>query len=276
MTSQVVLAEAECLTEDEMGLSRSAAGRHSALRWLIVTLEGEDAHAARLETWHRFTDVPLLIVAIGTLPLLALEVARNELPSGDRSFLDAVNLAVLILFAVDYVVELILATDRRQQAKREWSSLVVVVAQGAALISGLPGLGALRAVRALRLVMGVGRLLALGGVASRQGKEALRRHAALAALATAGLTWISSAVAFTLVEDVGQGKSNESFFDALWWSTTTITTVGYGDVYPVTPAGRLVAAVTLVVGVSSFGVVTAKLAAVLLRPEEDRLPDEVR
>lgn len=91
-------------------------------------------------------------------------------------------------------------------------------------------------------------------------------------LGIAGLTWLTSAVAFTLAEDVGDGHRIDSFFDALWWSTTTITTVGYGDVFPVTTAGRLVGAVTMVVGISTFAVVTAKVAELLVRSSLPEAP----
>jgi voltage-gated potassium channel len=80
------------------------------------------------------------------------------------------------------------------------------------------------------------------------------------------MTWITSAVVFTLAEDVGRTGRVSSFFDALWWSTCTITTVGYGDVYPVTAIGRLTAGFTMVVGVSAFAVITARVAQALVRP----------
>ena len=54
---------------------------------------------------------------------------------------------------------------------------------------------------------------------------------------------------------------------ALWWSLSTITTVGYGDMYPVTAAGRIIAGFTMIVGISTFAVVTAKIAQLLLRSE---------
>jgi voltage-gated potassium channel len=78
-------------------------------------------------------------------------------------------------------------------------------------------------------------------------------------------------VAFTLVEDVGESGRLHSFFDALWWASTTITTVGYGDVYPTTPAGRIVGVITMAAGISAFAVVTAKVAEFLVRtgPSED-------
>ncbi|MGD9797314.1 MAG: hypothetical protein AB7H43_13840 [Acidimicrobiia bacterium] len=61
-----------------------------------------------LHRWRRVTDAPLLMLAIGTLPLLVLETTRSALTSGDRLFLDIVNVVVLVAFAVDYLVELTL------------------------------------------------------------------------------------------------------------------------------------------------------------------------
>jgi voltage-gated potassium channel len=84
------------------------------------------------------------------------------------------------------------------------------------------------------------------------------------AFGIAGFTLITSAVAFAIAEDVGEGRRIHSFFDALWWSASTITTVGYGDIYPATAAGKLVAVFTMVVGVSTLAVVTARIAQFLV------------
>lgn len=225
---------------------------------------------ANLLRWRRATDAPLIVVAVASLPLLLLEFERTTLTSSDRTFLDAVNIGVLVLFAVDYLVELMLTDNKRSYVRGEWTSLLIVVAQAAAIAPGLASLGALRALRAarvLRFVVTAVRLVAIGGAASRQGRGILRRNAGSFALGMAGLTWITSAVAFTLAEDVGQNGRLHSFFDGLWWSTTTITTVGYGDVYPVTAVGRIVGAVTMVVGISTFAIVTAKVAEFLVRAD---------
>ncbi len=221
-----------------------------------------------LERWRHYTDVPLLILAVGSLPLLLLELVRTDLTRGDRLFLDVVNVVVLVAFAVDYVVELCLARPRGRYVRAQWTSLLIVVAQAIALAPGLTGFGALRVLRAgrvWRFVAIVARLVAIGGAVAADGKVMLRRHAAGFALGTAGLTWLTSAVGFTLAEDVGDGGRLNSFFDALWWSSTTITTVGYGDVFPVTAAGRIIGVFTMVVGISTFAIVTAKVAEFLVR-----------
>lgn len=224
-----------------------------------------------LERWRRYTDGPLIAVALASLPFLVLELARSELRPGDELFLDIVNVVVFIAFLVDYLVELSLASNRASFIRHEWISAVLVVTQGLAILPSLSALGVLRgirAVRALRLIAVIARFFAIGGLAARDGRTVLRRHAARIALSTAALVWLSAAVAFTMVEDVGEGQRLDSFFDAMWWSTTTITTVGYGDIYPTSAAGRIVGAITMVVGVSTFAVVTAKVASFLVRSEE--------
>ena len=223
----------------------------------------------RLRHWRQRTSTPLLVIGIGTLPLLLLELVRDDLGYRDRVFLDVVNVGVLALFLLDYLIELSLARGhRREFVRAEWAQALIVLAQIAALAPMLAGAGAVRAVRGARALRGVAailRALALGGAVAADGRRALRRHAAGFAMAVAGLTWISSAVGFTLVEDVGAKGEWTSFFDAVWWSTCTITTVGYGDVYPVTTTGRLIGMFTMVVGVTTFAVVTAKVAEFLVR-----------
>jgi voltage-gated potassium channel len=218
--------------------------------------------------WRKATDAPLLILAVGSLPLLLLELARSELPRSDRLFLDVVNVVVLIAFAVDYLVELVLARPRSKFVRGEWTSLLIVVAQALALVPALTSFGVLRILRAGRVwrtVAVVFRVVAVAGAAAREGRSILRQHAASFALGLAGMTWLTSAVAFTLVEDVGEDGRLHSFFDGIWWASTTITTVGYGDVFPVTTAGRLIGMVTMGVGISAFAVVTAKVAEFLVR-----------
>jgi voltage-gated potassium channel len=88
----------------------------------------------RLERWRRKTDGPLLVIAIGSLPFLLLEVRRDEIPRTDVWLVDIVNIVVLVAFALDYLVELALARNRRQYVRSEWSSLAIVVSQGLALM----------------------------------------------------------------------------------------------------------------------------------------------
>lgn len=222
---------------------------------------------AGLAKWKRWTDLPLMVLAIGSLPILLLELVADRLPRVDRSFVFGVNVAVFVAFGIDYVAELALTRSKRAYVRTQWASLAIVMAQLLALLPALTVFGALRAARALRVAATVARLFGVGGTTRADGRSLLKRHAASFAFGVAGFTWIASAAAFTLAEDVGAGRRVHSFFDALWWSAATITTVGYGDIYPVTALGRIIAVFTMLVGISTLAVVTARIAQFLIKAD---------
>jgi voltage-gated potassium channel len=146
--------------------------------------------------------------------------------------------------------------------------LLIVISQFLALLPALGFLGILRGSRALRVVGTVARVIGIGAASKERGRRFFKEKAASVAFGLAGFTLISSAVAFTIAEDVGDGRRIDSFFDALWWSAATITTVGYGDIYPITTAGRIIAVFTRVVGISTLAVVTARIAQFLISPDD--------
>ena len=221
----------------------------------------------RLAMWRRRTDIPLLLIAVGSLPLLLLEVVSDRLTQNDQNFITGVNVFVFIAFAIDYLVELSVTYKRTTYIKTQWASLLIVISQSLALLPALGFLGILRGVRALRIVGTLSRIIGIGAATKEQGRQFFKEKAASVAFGLAGFTLITSAVGFTMAEDVGDGRRINSFFDALWWSAATITTVGYGDIYPVTAAGRIIAVFTMVVGISTLAVVTARIAQFLISPE---------
>lgn len=223
----------------------------------------------RLATWRKRTDTPLLLLAVGSLPLLLLEVVSDRLTNTDQNFITAINVLVFIAFAVDYLVELSVTKNRVTYVRTQWASLIIVVSQFLALLPAVGFLGILRGARALRIVGTLSRVIGIGAASKEQGRKFFKEKAASVAFGMAGFTLITSAVAFTIAEDVGDGRRINSFFDALWWSAATITTVGYGDIYPVTGAGRIIAVFTMLIGVSTLAVVTARIAQFLLTTDKE-------
>nr|WP_241729065.1 potassium channel family protein [Nocardioides zeae] len=138
-----------------------------------------------------------------------------------------------------------LARDRRRYALRHWYDVALIL---------LPLLRPLRVLRVLAF-MRVLQRTAAGGLAGR---------ATTYVLGTALISLFLGAVAVLDTEQDAPDANIRTFGDALWWATTTVTTVGYGDRYPVTFEGRLLAVVLMLVGIGAVGVVTAALAAWLL------------
>ncbi len=81
-----------------------------------------------------------------------------------------------------------------------------------------------------------------------------------------------AAIQITIIERVSPSGNIKNFSDGLWWAFTTITTVGYGDRYPTTTEGRILAVCLMVLGISLLGVVSATIAAwfVRLMQNDDR------
>ena len=223
----------------------------------------------RLATWRRWTDLPLLVIAIGSLPLLLLEIVADRLSDADQYFLTAVNVLVFIAFAIDYIVELAVTDNRAKYVRTQWASLLIVISQFLALLPALGFLGILRGARALRIVGTLSRVIGISAASKEQGRKFFKEKAASVAFGMSAFTLVTSAVAFTIAEDIGEGRRIGSFFDALWWSAATITTVGYGDIYPVTATGRIIAVFTMVVGISTLAVVTARIAQFLITTDNN-------
>jgi voltage-gated potassium channel len=104
------------------------------------------------------------------------------------------------------------------------------------------------------------------------GREGRSLHLKAAGGATAVLVVVMllGSWAVTAAEEGARGANLTSYPKALWWSVETATTVGYGDFYPVTLWGRIVGAVVMVVGITTYGMVTAALATWFVGREQKR------
>lgn len=225
-----------------------------------------DRRSQALSRFEAVVELPLLILALVMIPLLVLPLVV-DLPSGVDAGLTALEWFIWSAFAFEYVTRLVLTRDRWRFVRREWPDLLIIV---------LPFLRPLRVVRSARALhlLRLGRLAVFLGSATRTGRRVLTRHGLhYAVLIT--LVVVVGAAALMLVVEEKSGGSIDSFADALWWAATTVTTVGYGDTFPVTPAGRGIAAFLMVAGIALFGVLTANVAAFFVEQQQGG-DDEVK
>ncbi|KOU55507.1 voltage-gated potassium channel [Streptomyces sp. MMG1533] len=104
------------------------------------------------------------------------------------------------------------------------------------------------------------------------GRESRPLHLKAAGGATLVLVLVMLTGSWAVVaaEDGARGANLTTYPRALWWSIETATTVGYGDFYPVTLGGRIVGSVVMVVGITTYGMVTAALATWFVGREQRR------
>ena len=193
-----------------------------------------------------------LVMAALAVAYVAIGFAADEAEAGTRQALDVAEAALTALFAAEFGSRFLASYDRGKYLRGHWIDL-------AALIPAARGLRIARLLRLLRLVRtfaGVYRATShIGRIVSHRG---------LGLLVTSWLAVMVICSAGLYLAEVGVNDKITSPFDALWWGVTTLTTVGYGDVVPVTPEGRIAAGALMLLGIGLFGAITATVTSYLI------------
>jgi voltage-gated potassium channel len=196
----------------------------------------------RVAAWDRRVDWWLTGLALLFLAGYAWSVLDRGLGPAGRDALEAVLTGTWVLFGLDYLIRLWLAERKLRFVLRHLPDLVILL------------LPMFRQLRVLRLVTVI-------SVLNRQLRDDVRGRVAVYVASTVTLVGFVAAIAVLDAERDAPGASITTFGDAVWWTLTTISTVGYGDRYPVTLEGRCVAAALMVAGIALLGVVTASIAS---------------
>lgn len=197
----------------------------------------------RLEAFERRMAMPILISAL--LPII-LTLAGN-----DSTVADVVLVVTWFVFVADYVVHQRLVPHYFRSKLGLFDLAVVVLSAPWFLI---PGMGNSR-------VLALARLARLARVVKASGSGMKRLAAQL------GQVGIFTGLIVVTCAYVGYGAEHEvnkafaTYGDAVWWAIVTITTVGYGDIYPITTAGRISGVALMVSGVALLGVLAGTLAS---------------
>lgn len=192
-----------------------------------------------------------MVLSIYVLVALLVDTAF-KLPAEVSRILNMADNAICFVFLLDFTTRLYRAEHKLKFMQWGWIDLV----------SSIPTLDFMRAGRLLRLVRLL-RILRAFRSTKHLVQHIFRRRtqgALTAAAIIAVLMILFSSIAILQVE-VDASSNIKTAEDAIWWAYVTITTVGYGDKFPVTTEGRMIAALLMTVGVGLFGTFTAYLAS---------------
>jgi voltage-gated potassium channel len=163
-----------------------------------------------------------------------------------------IDFAICVFLLVDFVVRFSAAESKLRFMKWGWIDLV----------ASIPVVESLRWGRLFRIIRVIRLVIAFRSV--RHFLGALfgnRRQAGMASLLVFTVLVVSFASTGILLAETSPESNIRTAEDAIWWAMTTITTVGYGDRYPVTNAGRIVASVTMLSGIGVFGALSGVAAS---------------
>ncbi len=190
----------------------------------------------------RAWDETLTILALAFLVSFSYPAFKTDISSSMQNYLDLIQWISWSAFAIDFLYGIISATDKKNYLLKHPLDLAAVV---------LPFL------RPLRLL----RVISFGSLVIQ--KVAIGRQFAITIkvfIASLFVAYIS-AVQITIIEREVDGSNIKNFGDGLWWAITTVTTVGYGDRFPTTTEGRVLAVGLMIMGISLMGVITASVAS---------------
>ena len=188
------------------------------------------------ETWQKYSEWPLVAAAFLFLAAYSILVIA-EPPEPYAAALAFVMGSTWLAFGVDYMVKLLLAPQRGRWVVRHPLDLLMVV---------------LPVARPLRLL----RPFTLRRVMERAPGTAIRTRVMAYVIFSAVLLIYTVALSTLHFEKNAPNANITSMGDSLWWAMVTITTIGYGDFYPVTIPGRWAAAALMVGGIAVLGMVT--------------------
>jgi len=198
------------------------------------------------KVWNEF----LTVLALTFLFAFSYPAFTDSVSDSTNQILSIIQWVCWVAFAIDLLFGLVTSENKALYLKRHPLEIASVL---------LPFL------RPLRLM----RVISFGGLALQ--KIAVGRQFAITvkvAITTVFVAYIA-AVQITITERAVEGSNIKNFADGFWWAITTVTTVGYGDRYPTTTEGRLLAVMLMFMGISLVGVITASVAAWFVKMSQD-------
>jgi voltage-gated potassium channel len=208
---------------------------------------------------EQVTKYPMALLGIAWL-VLAVVVLSTDVDSSASTLLVGSFFALWVIMLVEYLVRLVVTPDTPGYVRRRWvepATVLVPPLQGWHFV-GIEKMGILLHEWELRV------------------ESILKHHSLFRVLIAAVVTLFLGAWLVLLFEEKAKGSNIHDYPDALWWAVVTVTTVGYGDRYPVTEGGRVVAAILMLVGIGLIGVLTATVASVFIKEHTDANKEEFK
>ncbi len=220
----------------------------------------------------RFFDGIIQILIITSIITFSIDTLP-QLTEKERNVLDTVELVSVIVFTVEYLLRII-AAEKKMKFIFSFYGIIDLLAIAPFYLSIGLDLRSMRSLRLLRIFR-VFKLVRYNKALKRFNRAiGIAREEIVIFLSAAILLIYLTAVGIYFFEHDAQPDKFSSIFDSLWWAVVTLTTVGYGDAYPITLGGRAFTVVMLLLGLGIVAIPTGLLASALNRAREEEAEEE--
>lgn len=194
-----------------------------------------------------FIDVVILVLSVYVLGTLIYDTFFH-IPTEIQKIIGYFDNFICVVFLFEFIYKYIKSENKLTYLKWGWIDL----------LSSIPSLDMFRGGRVIRLIRIIRIIRVVKSVKSfiSQIYSDKVEGTVKSVFLIAFLLLITSSISILMVE-TDLNSNIKSAEDAIWWSITTITTVGYGDKYPVTTEGRIIATILMIYGVGIFGTISA-------------------
>jgi voltage-gated potassium channel len=208
---------------------------------------------------ERITKFPMTVLGVAWL-VLAIVVLSADLNGSASEVLVGGLFVLWVVMLAEYLVRLVVTPDTPGYLRRRWVEPATVL---------LPALQGWH-------VVGIEKMSLLLHEGELRVESILKHHSLFRVLIAVVAVLFLGAWLVLLFEEKAKGSNIHAYPDALWWAIVTVTTVGYGDRYPVTEGGRVVAVILMLVGIGLIGVLTATVASVFIKEHTDDNKEEFK
>ena len=205
--------------------------------------------------WGKLFEAPMLLLSIWII----IEWYLSAKGSYPHRWEIVTNWIFLIFFVTETILLTLLVRDKRRYLRSNWVNLLIIAVGIPLLWTDQPYAGALRSLRIL-LLFGF-----LFELSSTVRFILARNHLGLTLL----VSFVVIVMAGTIIAAIDPAIATP--WDGIWWAWVTVTTVGYGDIVPESPQGKVFGALLMLLGLSMFSLITANFSAFLITREEEEV-----
>jgi voltage-gated potassium channel len=193
----------------------------------------------------------VLAAALALIPVLLIEASTSS--DTWRTIVVAANWLIWAVFALELALVLVVAPRKLAALRAHWLDVAIVVVTIPLFGRFLASLRLLRLARLLRLLR--------AGVILSRALQAERRMSSGQSLRFAAILTVFIVVIAGAAQAAFDANEFGSVWDGVWWAIVTVTTVGYGDLYPKDVEGRLIGIVVMFLGIGFLSVLTGTVAS---------------
>lgn len=218
-------------------------------------MNSKDEIAKRIEDK---IEKPMIILALLIIPVLLVELGIVTTNPAYMSLASKIDDLIWFIFLVEYLLLVSLHSNKVQYTKKNWLNVLILIISPPILsppsFASTRSLRILRALRFLRIMIPLKR-------GAKPIYDICTKNSFHHVTFITVLLIVAAGIIFGLLE-------HQDMFDGIWWAITTVTTVGYGDLYPKTNYGRIFAIVLMLVGIAFVSTLTANIASYFVNKDK--------